>query len=64
MPDLSDQIEDAAENPKKVDVDGTSVEAHSIPDLIEADKYLAGKTGAGKAHRGLRITKLIPGDAS
>jgi hypothetical protein len=31
-----------------------------IKDLIEADRYLKGKTAAGKAHFGLRMTKCIP----
>ncbi len=31
-----------------------------IKDLIEADRYLKGKTAAGKSHFGLRMTKCIP----
>lgn len=31
-----------------------------IKDLIEADRYLAGKRAASKSHFGLRMTKLIP----
>lgn len=55
-------VEAASLAPKKVAVDGQSVEEHSIKDLIEADRYLSAKrsTAAGGSHRGLRFTKLIP----
>lgn len=55
-------IESAALAPKKVAVDGQSVEEHSIRDLIEADRYLAAKRAAANSrpHFGLRFTKLIP----
>lgn len=41
--------------------DGKSSQTNiAITDLIEADRYLKGKTAAGKAHFGLRMTKCIP----
>ena len=41
MPDLSDQIEDAANSPARVSTSAGAVDAVPIPDLIAADKYLA-----------------------
>lgn len=61
MADLSQQIEDAAGQPRSATVDGVSATSHSLPDLIEADKYLAGKTAATKNHLGIRSVKLEPG---
>jgi hypothetical protein len=46
VPDLSDQIEQAANDPAAASVDGQSVTATPIPDLIAADKYLAAKEAA------------------
>lgn len=39
---------------------GRSVTRMSIQDMILADRHLAQKTAAGKAHFGLRMTKCIP----
>lgn len=62
MPDLSERIEDVAEGPASVSSDGATVAAHSLADLIEADKYLATKEAAAQVHRGMRFTKLrMPG---
>lgn len=44
MPDLSDQIEQAATEPASATSDGQSASSHPLPDLVEADQYLAGKT--------------------
>jgi hypothetical protein len=60
MSDLSEQIEDAAAAPKKVQTDSTSVEAHSIADLIEADRYLASKAAAQSSGRGLLLSQFKP----
>jgi hypothetical protein len=58
--DLSDTIETAAAGPARVQTDGTSVDQHSLPDLIEADKHLSNKRASARAHMGLRFTKIIP----
>jgi uncharacterized low-complexity protein len=50
----------AAAGPKQVTTDGTSVEQHSLQDLIAAEKHAAGKCGLGNPRRGMRISKLIP----
>jgi hypothetical protein len=57
---VEDQIEEVALGPKQVSVDGTTVTAHDLPALIEADKYLASKRAAAKNHFGLRFVKLEP----
>lgn len=65
MADLSSQIEQAANDPANVSVDGLSVGAKPIGDLIRADQYLAAKTAAASRRRGIRFSKLInPGALS
>ena len=63
MPDLSDQIEQAASEPQSATVDGRSATAQPIPDLIAADIHLTSKEaldgtnangGAVSGWRGLR----------
>lgn len=56
--DLGEAIEAAAGKPRQVTVDGVVVQAHSLPDLIAADKHLANKRAAKKG--GMRIQKIIP----
>lgn len=53
-------LAEAVENPRRVSGDAGSVEGHSLPDLIAADKYLNAKKAAGTRSMGLRFTKLIP----
>jgi hypothetical protein len=60
MADLATAIETNASGPKKAAGDSGSVEQHPLPEQIEADKYLSGKTAADANHRGLRFTKLVP----
>ncbi len=57
---LSDQIQQAAQEPAKVRVDGASVEAPKLAGPIEADRYLAARQAALRNHRGLAFTKLVP----
>ena len=60
--DLESRIEDVAAGPQEVTGDGHTVKMPKLPELIEADKYLASKTATGRPHMGLRITKLkMPG---
>ena len=60
--EVSDALKSAAQQPKRVRTDAGEVEAHSLRDQIEADKYLAAKAAAASTntHRGLRFNKLIP----
>jgi hypothetical protein len=60
-----ESIEDAIESVAKGMVSSSSENGRSmstvpIKDLIEADRYLKGKTAATKPHMGLRFTKCIP----
>lgn len=62
--DLESTIESVATNPASVSVDGQTVQAHNLKDLIEADRYLTQKTAAANANQqrpgGIRFTKLLP----
>ena len=60
--ELASKIDTVAQGPASVRTDAGEVTAQSIPDMIEADKYLAGRnaTAASNAHRGLRFNKIIP----
>ena len=57
-PEIS--IADAAKSPKKVEGDAGSMEQHSLPDQIAADRYLASKNALKSKGRGFRVTKMIP----
>lgn len=58
--EITDAIEQAAQEPKRVKGDMGEVEAHPIRELIEADKYMRSKEAASKRTGGLRFTKLVP----
>jgi hypothetical protein len=59
-PDLSQQIQDAADSPARASVDGTSADARSISELIEADKYLAARRARKSSVLPVRIAKTRP----
>jgi len=60
--ELADKIDSTAQGPKRVRTDAGEVEAHSLAEMIEADKYLASRaaTAATNMHRGLRFNVLKP----
>ena len=58
--ELASKIDTVAKGPASVRTDAGEVVAQSIPDMIEADKYLASRNAPAAAHRGLRFNKLIP----
>ena len=65
MPDdIAAKIEEAAEGPQRVRTDAGEVQSHPLPDLIEADKYLASRdavsAASNRTHRGLRFNVLKP----
>lgn len=63
MPDLSETIETVAAGPAEVVSDGTSVTSQSLPDLIEADRYLKQQSAlgsAGSAWNCLRPARVVP----
>jgi hypothetical protein len=65
MADLSEQIEQAGSDPATVSVDGLSVGAKPIGELIKADQYLAAKSAAANRRRGIRFSKIVnPGALS
>ena len=46
MSDLDQKIEETAAQPKQVTVDGVTVQAHPLPDLIKADKHISAKNAS------------------
>lgn len=62
--DLADAIQENAQGPKKVQGDAGTVESHSLPDQIAADRYLAAKRAAQSKGKGIVISKLIPPGAA
>lgn len=54
------QIELNATKPKRATADGQSVEQHSIPDQIAADRYAKSTAQVRGRRRGLLLTKLEP----
>lgn len=59
--DLKETILDAVEGVKAAEVDGRKAEAHSLPELIEADRHIASKNAAASSPAwGLRFSKIIP----
>ncbi len=61
MADLTQTIEQNAQNPRQAESDGVQVTQHSLRDQIEADRYLASKQAKSKKHLGLRLVKIAPG---
>lgn len=55
---LNETIKEVAAGPAATSVDSVSFSEHSLSDLIQAQKHLAGQAAVDKAPRGLRITKL------
>lgn len=53
-------LEAAAGSPKAASADGVSMTAHSLPDLIAADKYAAAKQQGRNKYRGLRFARFVP----
>lgn len=63
MPDISQAVEYAAENPASASVDGRSATSHPIPDLILAEQYVAAKTATtgGRSLWGMtRPARVVP----
>jgi hypothetical protein len=58
--EIQDELLELAQNPLKMTGDGGDVVERPLVDLIKADQYLRAKTAAEKAHRGIRITRLVP----
>jgi hypothetical protein len=57
--ELEDAIRTSAEGPKSASGDSGSMQQHSIPDQIAADRYLASKKAARSKGLGIRLTKTV-----
>jgi hypothetical protein len=57
-------LEQNAQGPKKAQGDAGSVEQHSLPDQIAADRYLASKKAVRARGKGIVISKLVPPGAA
>lgn len=62
--DFTETIETAAVEPASASADGVQMQARSISELIEADRYLASKRAAANGFGGIRMAKIVPGGAT
>lgn len=59
MPDeIQEKIVNAASGPKSYENDGEKITQHSLPELIEADKYLRKKKAARNPFAAVKIAKI------
>jgi len=63
-PDLSNIIKTNAEGPRRAAGDSGSMEQHSLPDQIAAQRFLNQSENADKTPFGLRFRKLKPPGAT
>ena len=61
---LVDIIEENAQGPRSARGDVGEVQQHSLPDQIEADRYLAAQEAGSKPHKALRFAKFSPPGAA
>ena len=59
--DLDNQISENAAGPRTAGGDSGSVEQHSLPDQIAADKYLESKKASRAKGLGIKLAKISPG---
>ena len=59
--ELDIAIEQNAAGPRKAAGDSGSVEQHSLPDQIAADKYLESKKASRAKGLGIKLAKISPG---
>jgi hypothetical protein len=57
---LTDQIRENAQGPRRASGDSGSVEQHSLTEQMAADRYLASKEAAKRKGMGIRVGKMIP----
>ncbi len=58
--DLTETIRENATGPSEAHGDAGGMKQHSLPDQIEADRYLESKKAARKQGLGIKFTKLVP----
>ncbi|OPZ22723.1 MAG: hypothetical protein BWZ02_03379 [Lentisphaerae bacterium ADurb.BinA184] len=54
-------IQESAAGPRKAAGDSGSMEQHSLPDQIAADKYLESKKASRAKGLGIKLVKIAPG---
>lgn len=60
---IKDAIKANATGPKAASDDSTTVQQHSLPDQIAADKYTKSNDAVSKnPRRGLRFNRITPGN--
>ena len=57
---LDETIRTNAEGPAKASGDSGSMEQHSLPDQIAADRYLESKKATKRKGLGISMKKLVP----
>lgn len=57
---LENSIKENAAGPKRASGDAGSIEQHSLPDQIAADKHLASKNAMATKGLGIKLLKLSP----
>ena len=57
---LDETIHTNAEGPAKASGDSGSMEQHSLPDQIAADRYLESKKATKRNGLGISMKKLVP----
>ena len=62
MADKKD-IDQIAQEPAEVTIDGQTVKQHRLRDQIEADRYAASKS-ASRRKLGIRMTRTVPPGAT
>ena len=58
---LENTIADNAAGPRRAGNETGSMEQHSIPDQIAADRYIESKKAVRQTGLGIKLTKLSPG---
>ena len=58
---LDTAIQESAAGPRKAAGDSGSMEQHSLPDQIAADKYLESKKASRSKGLGIKLAKIAPG---
>lgn len=58
---IETSIKENAAGPKRASGDAGSVEQHSLPDQIAADKHIASKNAMSSKGLGIKLVKLSPG---
>jgi len=58
MSDVADAVDTSAQGPRKVTMDGMTVEQHPLKDQIDADRYLTSKSATQGTGLGIKLNRL------